>query len=104
MRATIWQGTNSASEIVREVLRAVFALAGIAFDVVDTQEALLVVAARSRRVADRHILIIDCFAGELDDIDRCIPVVTRTPLAVYILHPRETAVRSLEEIAGRSLI
>jgi len=104
MRATLWQEKSLVGEVVREVLRTIFSLAHIAFDVVDTQEDLLAAARRSRRAADRHILIIDCFVGEANDFDRCIPIVTQTSLTVYIVHPRETAVRDLEEIAGRALV
>lgn len=103
MRATLWQGSSEASEIVREILRGIFKLAGIDSFTVDTAEELLAAAARARRAADRDILIIDCFHGRPDDIDRCIAIVTRTRLSVHIVHPRQEAVRLLEEIAGRQL-
>lgn len=103
MRATLWQGSGEASAIVREVLRGIFKLAGIDFRTVDTREELLATAAQARRASDRDILIIDCFHGEPDDIDRCLPIVTQTRLSVYIVHPRQEAIHMLEEIAGRPL-
>lgn len=105
MRATLWQGTSEASEIVREILRAaVFGLAGIPLDVVDSSEELLAAVAYTRRSSDHDILVIDCFDGTSDDIQRCIPIVTGTPLTVHIVHPREDVVRELEQAAGRSLV
>lgn len=103
MRATLWQGDGAASEIVREILRGLCVLANIHFDVVLTQQDLLAAAATSRRSVDRHILLIDCFYGEPGCMDRCAGVVTGTTLTIYIVHPREDAIRDLSEIAGRSL-
>ncbi len=65
---------------------------------------MLAAATRTRRSTDTHILVIDCFHGVPNDIDRCAAVVTRTALPVHIVHPREQAVRDLEEVAGRPLI
>ncbi len=105
MRATLWQSTSEAGAIVREILRAaVFGLADIPLDTVDSGEELLAVAARARRSSDRAILVVDCFYGEPGDIDRCIPIVTTTTLPIHIVHPREGAVRELEQVAGRSLV
>lgn len=104
MRATLWQGTTEASEVVREVLRGLFKLAGIEFAVVDTGEELLAAAAQARRSSDRDILVIDCFHGTPEDMDRSATIVTRTQLSVHIVHPREEAVRTLEELAGRHLV
>jgi len=66
--------------MAREVLRGLFTLAGIGFAVVDTQEALLAVATRSRRSDDPALLVIDCLEGQPADIDRCIAVAMQTPL------------------------
>jgi len=83
---------------------AVFGLAGIPLDVVTSGEALLAASVSARRFSDRAILVIDCFYGEPGDIDRCIPIVTGTTLPIHIVHPREEAVRELEQVAGRSLV
>lgn len=105
MRATLWQGTTEASEIVREILRsAFFGLAGIPLDVVDTLDDLLAAAARSRRASATHILVIDCFDGAPGDVDRRVAVVTRTALPVHIVHPRLATVREIEQVAGRPLV
>jgi DNA-binding CsgD family transcriptional regulator len=104
MRATLWQGATEASAITREVLRGLFKLAGINFDVVDTQEALLAATTRSRRGNDAELLVIDCLEGQPADIDRCIAVASQTPLRLYIVHPRAAAVRQVEEVAGRSTV
>jgi len=104
LRATLWQGTTEASAMAREVLRGLFTLAGIGFAVVDTPEALLAVATRSRRSDDPDLLVIDCLEGQPADIDRCIVVAMQTPLRLYIVHPREAAVRQVEEVAGRSAV
>lgn len=105
MRATLWQGATEASEILREVLRgALFGLAGIPLDVVSTGEDLLAAAAQARRASDNDILVIDCVEGLPGDIDRCVPIVTRTKLSVHIVHPREATVRALEDVAGRTLV
>jgi len=104
MRAVLWQGATEASAIAREVLRGLFKLAGIDFDVVDTQEALLAATTRSRRGDDTDLLVVDCLEGEPTDIDRCIAVATHTPLRLYIVHPRAAAVRQVEEVAGRSVV
>jgi len=103
MRAILWQGTTDASAIFREILRGLFTLAGIEFVVVDTEEELLAAAAQARRAGDHDILVIDCFHGTPDDMDRCATIVTQTQLSVHIVHPREEAVRTLEELAGRQL-
>jgi len=104
LRATLWQGATEASAIAREVLRGLFKLAGIGFDVVDTQEALLADATRSRRSDDPTLLVIDCLEGDPADIDRCIAVASQTPLRLYIVHPRAAAVQQVEEAAGRSVV
>jgi len=105
MHAILWQGTGPAAEIVREILRAaLFGLAGIPMEVVDTSDALLAAADDQRLHDDTALLIIDCFYGEPTDIDRCAAIVMRTMLPVHIVHPREDAVRDVEEIAGRSLV
>jgi len=104
MRATLWQQTGEISEIMREVLRGLFTLAGIDFDVVDTGEALLAAASQARRATDRDIIVIDCSSGVSGDMQRCIPIIRGTQLVVHIVHPREQAVRDLEAVAGRQVV
>lgn len=104
MRATLWQQQTEVGEIVREVLRGLFKLAGIDFIVVDTGEDLLAAASKAQRLGDRDILVIDCSAGDPEDVTRCVPIVTGTRLSVHIVHPREQAVRDLEQVAGRPLV
>jgi len=104
MRATLWQRMGEESEIVHETLRAIFGLAGIPLNVVDTQEALLAAAARARRASDKDILVIDCYHGKPCDTDRCVDVATRTRLPIYIVHPNADVVRGLGGIVGRPLV
>ncbi len=106
MRAVLWQGSGEDSALVRESLRGLFTLAGIAFDVADTREALLATAAQSQRTSDLHIIVIDCYHGEPSDIDRCAGVIAetnQTKPSIHVVHPDEQAVRDLAGIAGRPL-
>jgi DNA-binding NarL/FixJ family response regulator len=101
IRATLWTGPTEASVVVREVLRAVFRLADIPLDVVPTGDELLALAAHAHR---NDIAIIDCFIGMPSDADRCVTIAAHTTLAVHVVHPRQQAVRDLEQVVGRALV
>ncbi len=106
MRMTLWQRGGEDGELVRESLRGLCTLAGITFDAVDTLDALLVATAHTRRSNDTHIIVVDCYHGEIDDMDRCAAVIdqtNRTKPPIHVIHPDEQVVRDLEGIAGRPL-
>ncbi len=54
MRATLWQGNSEASAIGREILRGLFKLADIDFEVVDTRDALLAGGGHADAPIHRH--------------------------------------------------
>jgi DNA-binding NarL/FixJ family response regulator len=97
MRATLWPGQYETSELRYKMLQDIFEAADIPLDAVPTREELLAAATRSQRASDRDFLIIDCAMGLPSDIGRCVEVAARTTLAVHIIHPREEAVREIEQ-------
>ena len=103
MRATLWQRSGEEGELVREILRGLFKLAGIDFTTVETCEALLAATDQSRRASDTHILVFDCYTGEPTDVERCAAVLNLTidtMPPIIVIHPDEQVVRDLEGIAA----
>lgn len=91
-QATLWEGNPDLTAI----LRTVFALATIALDVVSTPHALL---TAEQYAMDGDFLLIDCSHAHSDDMARCMTVVTRTRLPVYVVHPRADVVDGLRRFA-----
>ena len=100
MHATLWRGEGEAGAMRLAILQLIFGGAEVPLAIVTTQEALLAAAARSRRAVDRHILIVDCGAGEPADVERCIAVIRATTLPVHIIHPRAETVREIGRATG----
>lgn len=104
MRATLWQDTSEASALIGELLRgAVFGLAGVPLDIVHSARELLAAARRAEQLAETHALVIDCYEGTPEDLERCADIITRTQAPLWIVHPQEQSVRDLQTLAGRTL-
>lgn len=105
MRATVWLGSNEASELIGALLRsAIFELAGMPCELVHDWQTVLSIARRAESAAEAHILVVECYEGTAEDLRRCVDAVTSTTLPVWIVHPSEQCARDLQQTAGRPLV
>lgn len=90
MHATVWK---EDAELVQRL--AVFLLADVELEIVETSEALLHAEQNS------DFVIIDCSLDLPGEVERCRGIVERTALPVHIIHPQASILAQLRPVARR---